>query len=95
MRKWNKCRKCGCFLDPGEGSICDDCRRAQEKVKIVPTIQEHGGQYRLFLKPDKKNKDLSMGLENRGFTQYQKSCKEIIPSKELDVQVKYEKRNNY
>lgn len=34
-----------------------------------------------------------MGLENRGFTQYQKSCKEIIPSKELDVQVKYEKRN--
>jgi recombinational DNA repair protein RecR len=54
MRKWNKCRKCGCFLDPGEGSICDDCRRAQEKVKIVPTIQEHGGQYRLFLKPDKK-----------------------------------------
>ena len=29
-----------------------------------------------------------MGLENRGFTQYQKSCKEIIPSKELDVQVK-------
>lgn len=36
-----------------------------------------------------------MGLENRGFTQYQKSCKEIIPSKELDAQVKYEKRNNY
>nr|DAX13977.1 MAG TPA: hypothetical protein [Caudoviricetes sp.] len=36
-----------------------------------------------------------MGLENRGFTQYQKSCKEIIPSKELDVQVKSnEKRNN-
>lgn len=36
-----------------------------------------------------------MGLENRGFTQYQKSCKEIIPSKELDAQVKYEKRNNF
>ncbi len=54
MRKWNKCRKCGCFLDPGEGSICDECRRAQEKVKIVPVIQEHGGQYRLFLRPDKK-----------------------------------------
>lgn len=34
-----------------------------------------------------------MRLENRGFTQYQKSCKEIIPSKELDAQVKYEKRN--
>ncbi len=20
------CRKCGCTLDPGEGSMCDDCR---------------------------------------------------------------------
>lgn len=29
-----------------------------------------------------------MGLENRGFTQYQKSCKEIITFSSMDVQVK-------
>lgn len=35
MRGWNRYRKCGCYLDPGEGTICEDCQKAQKKdVKI-------------------------------------------------------------
>ena len=26
--KWKyKCKVCGCYLDPGEGWICEDCRK--------------------------------------------------------------------
>lgn len=26
---YRKCRICGCSLDPGEGSICEECRDEQ------------------------------------------------------------------
>ncbi len=27
------CRKCGCTLDPGEGSMCDDCREEMNEER--------------------------------------------------------------
>jgi len=26
MRYWNTCARCGHYLDPGEGRLCDTCR---------------------------------------------------------------------
>ena len=36
---WHKCDVCGCYLDPGEGFLCDECReeihrRSKEKERI-------------------------------------------------------------
>ncbi len=29
---WNyRCDNCGCYLDPGEGRLCDDCREKEEQ----------------------------------------------------------------
>lgn len=50
MKKWNKCRSCGCFLDPGEGSVCDECRAAKPEKGHPPAITHH----RLMLKPGRK-----------------------------------------
>lgn len=31
---WNyKCRECGCYIDPGEGGLCDECREKEETKK--------------------------------------------------------------
>ena len=33
---WHRCDICGCYLDPGEGRLCDDCQedmRRREKKK--------------------------------------------------------------
>ena len=26
MKNWYKCDMCGCYMDPGEGLLCEDCR---------------------------------------------------------------------
>ncbi len=26
-----RCDACGCYLDPGEGRLCDECRDAEKK----------------------------------------------------------------
>ena len=28
---YRKCRICGCSLDPGEGSMCEECRDEKER----------------------------------------------------------------
>lgn len=33
-----RCSVCGCYLDPGEGRICEEC---QMKIKTVPQMLEH------------------------------------------------------
>lgn len=44
---------CGCYLDPGEGRICDECRnRAEEHDKIARRMVYHlceaaNGQYEM------------------------------------------------
>lgn len=37
MRKYI-CEKCECSLDPGEGRLCDECRKeeAKEQRKMLP-----------------------------------------------------------
>lgn len=45
-----RCEVCNCFLDPGEGRVCEECR---EKKKIQPRVRlnlERDGQYRIDLK---------------------------------------------
>lgn len=33
-----KCSVCGCNLDPGEGSMCDDCRRISTRAPILQSV---------------------------------------------------------
>lgn len=46
-----RCDSCGCYLDPNEGSLCDECReeieRRSRKAKAVAEILSLGkdGQY--------------------------------------------------
>lgn len=39
--RWNeryKCDICGCSLDPGEGSICSDCKEKQKRMENIISI---------------------------------------------------------
>lgn len=49
--KWYRCQECGCYLDPGEGGLCEDCqaarrRKAQAEARVR---MEHTGQYYMHL----------------------------------------------
>ncbi len=33
-----RCLVCGCYLDPGEGRICEEC---QAKIKKIPQMHQH------------------------------------------------------
>lgn len=46
MRNRYQCDVCGCYLDPGEGLLCDECRqkvrgKALRDRKIQEIIQEN------------------------------------------------------
>ncbi len=30
--RWYQCDICGCYLDPGEGSLCDECREKRDRA---------------------------------------------------------------
>lgn len=45
MAYYNICRECGCSLDPGEGTNCDDCTRGRTESEkrlacLMKDIQE-------------------------------------------------------
>lgn len=48
-----RCDVCGCYLDPGEGRICDECqdeirRKKAAAKRVEPMIGEgQGGQYEM------------------------------------------------
>lgn len=35
------CRICGCYLDPGEGQICEDCQEKEEEKKKALRMRQH------------------------------------------------------
>ena len=35
--RWYHCQNCGCYLDPGEGDLCDECKRARKEGKMWRT----------------------------------------------------------
>lgn len=37
-----RCSACGCYLDPGEGQICDDCRTKQKEKSPGTAATEPG-----------------------------------------------------
>ena len=46
---WYRCDVCGCYLDPGEGSLCDECREKKDREPkrhtddfIKEEMDEHG-----------------------------------------------------
>lgn len=49
------CDMCGCYLDPGEGLLCDECRqRIRERERIADRMREavwesDGGQIEMKL----------------------------------------------
>lgn len=50
-----QCDACGCYLDPGEGLLCDECReKMRHRVKAAKRMQEvvrevESGQYEMKL----------------------------------------------
>ena len=54
--KWlYKCDSCGCYLDPGEGLLCDDCR---ERIR---RRMDDGNRIRNLLNTD--DTQISMRME--------------------------------
>ncbi len=53
MRNRYRCDECGCYLDPGEGRLCDECRdreriRARHAEEYRRAVREGaGGQYEM------------------------------------------------
>lgn len=53
MKKpWNQCGQCGCWLDPGEGRICSDCREKMDRIQKIAernrnAVRLDGQQYAL------------------------------------------------
>lgn len=53
MRYMNRCGNCGCYLDPGEGHICEEClekmeqRRKQLWIHRQNVAEQPDGQMRL------------------------------------------------
>jgi len=37
MKYWNTCKRCGYYLDPGEGRYCDTCR---DEIKEASAKQQ-------------------------------------------------------
>lgn len=51
---WYKCDSCGCYLDPGEGLLCEECREKTRKMvkesrKIVGLLNFENGQVEMRL----------------------------------------------
>lgn len=49
-----RCDACGCYLDPGEGRLCDECRdrervRAERARRMQTFMHLDGQQYQLDL----------------------------------------------
>lgn len=56
MRHSYRCDACGCYLDPGEGNQCDECR-TQSRIRIKKMdkynemiAESKGGQYEMKLR---------------------------------------------
>lgn len=55
MRYSYRCDSCGCYLDPGEGNVCEECqeksrKRSQEQRRISEMVQlGHDQQYEFAL----------------------------------------------
>lgn len=52
MKNNYRCDICGCYLDPGEGRTCDECRAAQQSRarsarSIYGLIRMDEGQYEI------------------------------------------------
>lgn len=53
--RWYKCDFCGCYLDPGEGRTCEECRkyaeqRANKRKKMGEAISlSQDNQYEMIL----------------------------------------------
>ena len=50
MRNNYRCDSCGCYLDPGEGILCDECRadmkhRTEKRKRMEGHIFLNDGQY--------------------------------------------------
>lgn len=52
--KWNyRCEACNCFLDPGEGMLCSECREKQNnniKIKVPIMLNCDEVQYAFDMK---------------------------------------------
>lgn len=50
-----RCEECGCYLDPGEGQLCDECREHRKsRIRYAGRMQEavreaEAGQYEMRL----------------------------------------------
>lgn len=55
MKHSYRCDACGCYLDPGEGLLCDECReKTRLRIKRADTYKElvaesKSGQYEMRL----------------------------------------------
>ena len=55
MKHSYRCDSCGCYLDPGEGLLCDECReKTRIRIKRADTYKElvaesRSGQYEMRL----------------------------------------------
>lgn len=55
MKHQYRCDSCGCYLDPGEGLLCDECRyRVRSRIKKMDNynlafIESQDGQYQMKL----------------------------------------------
>ena len=43
-----RCDECGCYLDPGEGRLCEECLELKQSLGIFQEIES--GQIRMKLK---------------------------------------------
>lgn len=55
MKHQYRCDSCGCYLDPGEGLLCDECLdRVRSRIKKMDDYnlavrETQGGQYQMKL----------------------------------------------
>ena len=55
MKNRYRCDSCGCYLDPGEGLLCDECREeARHRIRKMRAYGEiyaesKSGQYQMRL----------------------------------------------
>lgn len=55
MKNRYRCDSCGCYLDPGEGMLCDECREeTRRRISKMRTwsdlaTEAEGGQYQMRL----------------------------------------------
>lgn len=48
--KWKyRCEVCGCYMDPGEGWICEDCKQERENKKKCIELGKQEQEKRICL----------------------------------------------